>query len=351
MSNLHSNAASHETDHPDDNWDEENKNREKDAGEYKPPAPSSVICECHSVSTVNFTSLPFLLPAAPRHIVAEVCLIQGSCQGNAAVIEDSPPKSDTNEGCPREDDIGTQIGDRPEDSSIWTPEGRGEESPTRTKDAIKPEAINRTGTQTTPTHQPQRPVYKKAKEQGKFPLRVNISSSSSSSSNGFDNDTDDDDSVDHTTWLTRKRKRSPPAKRHSQMPNTASKQRRKHAAHSARQQKPSTPRGRPFSSRSSAPQPLSAAQHSGYDTKICYSDESSDDSSEESGDRGRYIGSNKRPMSTARPYRSRRHKQKRNRGGADEDDEYEVEKILDARVNRGKLQYRVEWLGYEDDPK
>ena len=54
-------------------------------------------------------------------------------------------------------------------------------------------------------------------------------------------------------------------------------------------------------------------------------------------------------MSTARPYRSRRHKRKRNCGSAEEDDEYEVEKILDARVNRGKLQYRVKWLGYEDD--
>lgn len=36
---------------------------------------------------------------------------------------------------------------------------------------------------------------------------------------------------------------------------------------------------------------------------------------------------------------------------ADEDDEYEVEEILEARIYRRKLQYRVKWLGYEDDPE
>ncbi|KAF1939925.1 hypothetical protein EJ02DRAFT_351240, partial [Clathrospora elynae] len=34
----------------------------------------------------------------------------------------------------------------------------------------------------------------------------------------------------------------------------------------------------------------------------------------------------------------------------DKDEEYEVERIPDARFNRKKLQYRVQWLGYEDDP-
>lgn len=86
----------------------------------------------------------------------------------------------------------------------------------------------------------------------------------------------------HTTRPTRKRKRSPPAKRHSRTSNTTSKQRSKHLAHS---------------------------------------------------------------------YCSRRHKRKRNRGSADEDDEYEVEKLLDARVYRAKLQYRVKWVGYDDDPE
>lgn len=54
-------------------------------------------------------------------------------------------------------------------------------------------------------------------------------------------------------------------------------------------------------------------------------------------------------MSTADPIRSRKHKRKRNRDSADEDDEYEVEEVLDARVKHRKLQYRVKWLGYEDD--
>ncbi|KAH8731703.1 hypothetical protein GQ44DRAFT_721883 [Phaeosphaeriaceae sp. PMI808] len=41
MSSPHSDAASHETDHPNDDWDEEDENGEEDAGEYKPPALSS----------------------------------------------------------------------------------------------------------------------------------------------------------------------------------------------------------------------------------------------------------------------------------------------------------------------
>ena len=31
-------------------------------------------------------------------------------------------------------------------------------------------------------------------------------------------------------------------------------------------------------------------------------------------------------------------------------DEYEVEKILAVRLYRGKLQYRVKWIGHDDDP-
>ncbi|KAF2681452.1 hypothetical protein K458DRAFT_420627 [Lentithecium fluviatile CBS 122367] len=45
--------------------------------------------------------------------------------------------------------MGTQIGGQAEDLSIWTPEGHSEECPTRTEDAIKPEAIVGTGTQTS----------------------------------------------------------------------------------------------------------------------------------------------------------------------------------------------------------
>jgi hypothetical protein len=61
-------------------------------------------------------------------------------------------------------------------------------------------------------------------------------------------------------------------------------------------------------------------------------------------ERGRRLQSGKRRKWVLRPRRSR------SRGSADEDDEYEVEQILEARVYRRKLQYRVKWLGYEDDP-
>jgi hypothetical protein len=56
-------------------------------------------------------------------------------------------------------------------------------------------------------------------------------------------------------------------------------------------------------------------------------------------------------MLTAPTYRLSEHRQKRNRGSTDEDDEYEVEEILNACVNRRKLQYRAKWLRYEDDPQ
>jgi hypothetical protein len=81
----------------------------------------------------------------------------------------------------------------------------------------------------------------------------------------------------------------------------------------------------------------------GIAPKICYSDDSSDSSSE-SNDRGRCFKSNKRRKSASPPRRSR------SGGGADEEDEHEVEQILEGRVCRRKLQYRVKWLGYEDDP-
>jgi len=33
------------------------------------------------------------------------------------------------------------------------------------------------------------------------------------------------------------------------------------------------------------------------------------------------------------------------------DKEYEVEEIIDSRVKKGMLQYRVKWMGYEEDGK
>jgi len=41
MSNPHSDAASHDTDHPDDDGDEEDENGVKDTGEYRPHAAGS----------------------------------------------------------------------------------------------------------------------------------------------------------------------------------------------------------------------------------------------------------------------------------------------------------------------
>ncbi|KAF2025020.1 hypothetical protein EK21DRAFT_19207, partial [Setomelanomma holmii] len=31
------------------------------------------------------------------------------------------------------------------------------------------------------------------------------------------------------------------------------------------------------------------------------------------------------------------------------DDEYEVERILESRINRRRLQYHTKWVGYEDN--
>ena len=76
-----------------------------------------------------------------------------------------------------------------------------------------------------------------------------------------------------------------------------------------------------------------------------YNNDSSDDCNEERSD----SGSNTQPRSTARTYCPRRHKWRRKRRSTDEDDEYEVERILEARIYWRKLQYRVKWLGYDDD--
>ncbi|OJD27579.1 hypothetical protein ACJ73_01037, partial [Blastomyces percursus] len=31
------------------------------------------------------------------------------------------------------------------------------------------------------------------------------------------------------------------------------------------------------------------------------------------------------------------------------ENEWEIEEVLASRINRGKLQYRVKWLGFDDD--
>jgi hypothetical protein len=162
--------------------------------------------------------------------------------------------------------------------------------------------------------------------QGSPPTIENTSSSSSS-----DTDSDHNNCDNQTAWLTRKRKRFPPTKRHIRSSNTTSKQRLKHNVRPVKRRKLPPSSSRQLSNRPLALKRLSGLPYSGYDAKICYSDHSSDHSSE---------------------YRSRKHKRKRIQGTAnDDEDEYEVEKILNARVHRRKLQYRAKWLGYEDDPE
>jgi hypothetical protein len=180
--------------------------------------------------------------------------------------------------------------------------------------------------------------------QGRPPTIENTSSSSS----GDADDDHNNDRSDQTAWLIRKRKRFPPSKQHILPSNTTSRQRLKHNVRSAKQRRLSPSDGRPFSNRPLALKPLSAPPYSGYDAKICYSDNSNDDSS---GNRLRHLESIKRLMSTVSPYRSRKHKRKRSQDTADEDDEYEVDKILKALLHCRKLQYRVQWLEYEEDPK
>ncbi|KAF2175214.1 hypothetical protein K469DRAFT_78207 [Zopfia rhizophila CBS 207.26] len=134
------------------------------------------------------------------------------------------------------------------------------------------------------THQPQRPIEKKAKRQGDSPTLENASSSGGSDG---DDDDDDDKRTMCGTLLTRKRKRSPPVntishKRCNRTSNTTSEQNPKHATHSTRRQKPSPLYSRPLSNRPSALKPASGAQYGGGDDS---SDESSNESSEESVDR------------------------------------------------------------------
>jgi hypothetical protein len=69
---------------------------------------------------------------------------------------------------------------------------------------------------------------------------------------------------------------------------------------------------------------------------------SNNNSSEDSDDTNCHPGNKKRPKLAVRPCHLRKHKQSLTCGSADNnDDKYEVEGILDARINRRKLQYRL----------
>ena len=57
---------------------------------------------------------------------------------------------------------------------------------------------------------------------------------------------------------------------------------------------------------------------------------------------------------TNRPHKynnrfSSKQRRMRSRSSAEEDGEYEVEEVLDARLYRGNLEYRAKWVGYPDD--
>lgn len=259
-------------------------------------------------------------------------------QENTVVIEDSQPSSDTDEGDSHENNAGTQIGDRLEVSSITAPDLRGGECPIDTENVIDSDAVGKAKTQMSgfPSRRfPSTPPMSSSEmnieqsTQGSHPTIENTSSSSSSDTDGDHNNCDN-----QTAWLTHKRKRFPPTKRHIQSSNTTSKQRLKQNVRPSKQRRLPPSGGRQFSNRPLALKPLSGPPCSGYDAKICYSNDSSDDSSDDSSE-----------------YRSRMHKRKRIQDTANDDDEYEVEKILNARVHRRKLQYRVKWLGYEEDPE
>ncbi|PVH90157.1 hypothetical protein DM02DRAFT_665451 [Periconia macrospinosa] len=160
------------------------------------------------------------------------------------------------------------------------------------------------------------------------------------SSDSSEPDDAEDDSSDHTIAPALKRKRFLLPKQHSQTSSTILNQRPKHAKHPARQHKPSSVRGK--LGRPSLLKPFSAAQHSGCntDTRLSY---------DRSNKNTRHAATSKRSMSTSRPVRSHRHKRERNCSIANQDVEYEVDKILEARIYYRKLQYRVKWVGYADD--
>jgi len=170
-----------------------------------------------------------------------------------------------------------------------------------------------------------------------------------------DDDSDDNSDADdnrgtrtaRSASVTHKRKRSVQAEPHSRMSNKVSKHRSKNIAHSTRQRKQRLPYDRPLLTRPSALHSLPALRESSHNNKMYYNDDSSDDCNEG----GSNSGSNTQPRSTARTYRPRRHKWERSCRSADEDNEYEVERILESRINRRKLQYRTKWVGYGKDPE
>jgi hypothetical protein len=188
------------------------------------------------------------------------------------------------------------------------------------------------------------------------------------SGSSSESDTDDDNHHGKLTkLLTRKRKNPTPAKSASRKQQSQGPTRTKHIG---RQGKPSISRndarlasetkssdtelryGEDRSDESGegsgtpALNSLSAPPRSGNDVRTGCSDDCSEDGSE---DQLRHTEGIKPPMLAVHPHPSRKHKLTRTDNTAD-DDEYEVEGILDARMSGQKLQYRVKWLGFKYDP-
>jgi hypothetical protein len=91
---------------------------------------------------------------------------------------------------------------------------------------------------------------------------------------------------------------------------------------------------------------LSAPPRRGNDIRNSCSDDSSEDGSEDQFPRTKGM---KRPMLAVHPYALRKHKPTRTDNTADDDNKYEVQSFLEARMSGQRLQYRVKWLGFKYD--
>jgi hypothetical protein len=182
------------------------------------------------------------------------------------------------------------------------------------------------------------------------------------SGSSSENDTDDDKHHGNITkLLTRKRKN----------PTTANIGSRKRQSRGPTRTKPMGRQGKPFMSQNDARpasetqsrsdesgedsgtsvlNPLSAPPCRGNDVRNGCSDDSSEDGSEDgSEDHFRRTEGIKRPMLAVRPHALRKHKPTRTDNTAGDDNEYEVQSILEARMSDQRLQYRVKWLGFRYD--
>jgi hypothetical protein len=84
-------------------------------------------------------------------------------------------------------------------------------------------------------------------------------------------------------------------------------------------------------------------QHSGHNTKLDHNNHS------DYRRKGEDLGSSMQSTLVVQHSNLSVPKQKRNLCGTDNEDKYEVERILEARFHYGKLQYRANWTGYGDD--